>query len=165
MTDVGNYDVSGYSFFETGFKSVGARTGNDLIVAGCNDEGWCRNAWSVTPRFVLILEEDTHRKKWVFAGSDIFESIVGCYEDEAGDWTLASHLDSDAAPEAAAEVEVEIEAAPAGEDAAESAAPVEAEAAAEQFGTMVDAGSPPDSPQGAGPEQALSAVDEVADAK
>jgi N utilization substance protein A len=71
----------------------------------------------------------------------------------------------DAAPEAAAEVEVEIEAAPAGEDAAESAAPVEAEAAAEQFGTMVDAGSPPDSPQGAGPEQALSAVDEVADAK
>jgi N utilization substance protein A len=73
----------------------------------------------------------------------------------------------EAAPETAAEigVEVEIEAAPAGEDAAENAAPVEAEAAAEQFGTMVDAGSPPDSPQGAGPEQALSAVDEVADAK
>jgi N utilization substance protein A len=72
---------------------------------------------------------------------------------------------AEAAPGAAAEIEVEIEAPPAGEDSAENPAPEGAEAAAEQFGTMVDASSPPDNPQGAGPEQAPSAVDEVADAK
>jgi hypothetical protein len=101
VSGVGNHDVSGYSFFETGIKSVGTRSGNQLIVAGSNDEGWSRNLWSVTPRFELIFQENSYREKREFVGRDILESIVGCYEDEASDWTLASHLDSDAAPEAA----------------------------------------------------------------
>ncbi|MGO9894156.1 MAG: transcription termination factor NusA [Bryobacteraceae bacterium] len=57
------------------------------------------------------------------------------------------------------------EAAPAEEKAAETADPVETEAASEQFANMVDAGSPPDNPKGAGPEDAPTAVNEVADGK
>ena len=46
------------------------------------------------------------------------------------------------------------EVGPVEEVAAEIADSEETEAAPEQFATMVDAGSPPDNPQGAGPEHA-----------
>jgi N utilization substance protein A len=74
------------------------------------------------------------------------------------------------APPAEAEAEAgaaesDVGGAPVEEGAAETADSDESEAASEQFANIVDAGSPPDNPKGAGPEQALTADKEVADEK
>jgi N utilization substance protein A len=79
-------------------------------------------------------------------------------ELEAAESGEAEAVETEEAAPAVEEAEIgEVVAAPAEEQLEETAGPGEAEAAPEQFANMVNAGSPPDNPKGAGPEHAPSA--------